>query len=340
LTITKPQNATLIDTISEGYAAINRRPWLVLVPILLNVYLWFGAQLSFGPLIESFHGWLRQLPAAEAQPSDLQLRYDQLLSFSQVDMRQPLAVMNVIPTLALSAIGSADQGLEGQGVPLVSDMPRLIDASRTDTIRVSTIPGALLAFLAINALSLALSALFLNQVGSAVRRDGPPIALGLRQAGRVALSILGYVGIVGGIALALGLPLFFFIAVLLYLNFTLGLFAAELLFVLWFWIKIYIGFAPEAIVMNGNGPLRAIYTSFNIVRRNFWATLGFLVLTWVIAVGCGVIWQQLAGSTVGLVVAIVGSAYVGSGLLAARMAFFRERLRRWQTAPVVKRPAA
>ena len=33
-------------------------------------------------------------------------------------------------------------------------------------------------------------------------------------------------------------------------------------------------------------------------------------------------------------VAIVGSAYIGSGLLAARMAFFSERLRRWQAAPV------
>jgi hypothetical protein len=253
-------------------------------------------------------------------------------------MRQPLAVLNLIPTLALSAIGPAGQGLEGRGVPLVSDMPRLIDPSRADTIRISTISGALLAFLVINALSLALSALFLTQVGSAVRREGAPTALGLRQAGRVALAILGYIGVILGIVLALGLPLFFFIAVLLYLNFTLGLFATELLFVLWFWVKIYIGFAPEAIVMNGNGPPRAIYTSFNVVRRNFWATLGFLVISWVIALGSGVIWQQLAGSTVGLVVAIVGSAYVGSGLLAARMAFFRERLRRWQSAPAVKRP--
>jgi hypothetical protein len=108
--------------------------------------------------------------------------------------------------------------------------------------------------------------------------------------------------------------------------------------VLGFWTWVYIGPAREAIVMNGCGPLRAIYTSFNVVRRNFWATLGFLVISWVIVLGGGVIWQQLAGSTLGLVVAIIGSANVGSGLLAARMAFFRERLRRWQSAPVVKRP--
>jgi len=47
-----------------------------------------------------------------------------------------------------------------------------------------------------------------------------------------------------------------------------------------------------------------------------------------------VIWYRLVGSTVGLIVAMVGSAYIGSGLLAARMVFFRERLRRWQSMPV------
>jgi hypothetical protein len=87
-------------------------------------------------------------------------------------------------------------------------------------------------------------------------------------------------------------------------------------------------------VVGEQGPLRAIYTSFNVVRRNFWGTLGFLVISLVISLGSGVIWHRLVGTTIGLVVAIVGSAYIGSGLLAARMAFFRERLRRWQSAPV------
>jgi hypothetical protein len=60
----------------------------------------------------------------------------------------------------------------------------------------------------------------------------------------------------------------------------------------------------------------------------------------VITIGCGVIWGLLASrlSTTGLVLAIVGSAYVGSGLLAARMAFFRERLRRCKAAPAPLRP--
>ena len=134
--------------------------------------------------------------------------------------------------------------------------------------------------------------------------------------------------------LALGLPFLFFAYLLIFLNPTIGLLALELLFVVGFWVNIYIGFYREAIVIHDQGPLRAIYTSFNVVRRNFWGTLGFLALSLIISLGSGVIWYRLVGSTAGLIVAMVGSAYIGSGLLAARMAFFRERLRRWQSAPV------
>jgi len=337
LTITKPQNATLIDSISEGYTAINRRPWLVLVPIVLNIYLWFGAPLSLGPLIANITSVLRQAQPPIAGVGDMQMMYDQFLATGGVDLRQQFAMLNWVPTLHMYVVGSLDDG--GAGVPSVPEVLRPIGAQRADTIEIATIGGAALAFLAINALALALSALFLGQVGAAVRHmDGArwSVAHGLRQAGRIGLAILGAAGIMLGVALALALPLLFFAGLLLYLNATLGLLAIELLFVIAFWINIYIGFYPEAIVMSERGPLRAIYTSFNVVRRNFWGTLGFLAVSLVITLGSGVIWQRLTSTTVGLIVAIVGSAYIGSGLLAARMAFFRERLRRWESAPAIR----
>ena len=66
MTVTKPQNATLIDSISEGYTAINRRPWLLLLPLLLNVYLWFGPQLSFAPLVSDLDRFRRSATGAQA----------------------------------------------------------------------------------------------------------------------------------------------------------------------------------------------------------------------------------------------------------------------------------
>jgi hypothetical protein len=79
--------------------------------------------------------------------------------------------------------------------------------------------------------------------------------------------------------------------------------------------------------MSRAGPLRAIYHSVHVVRRDLAGTLGLLVLSFVIASGLGVIWQRIAATPPGLALAILGSAYVGSGLSAARLVFFRERHR-------------
>ncbi|HJZ49875.1 MAG TPA: hypothetical protein VKE41_22020 [Roseiflexaceae bacterium] len=335
MTVTKPQNATLIDSIGEGYAAINRRPWLLLVPLLLNVYLWFGAQLSFGPLFNNVYSVLKGIQPGVVDQTEMQVLYDRLLANGSVDLRSELTFLNYVPTLRQYVIGSVDSETSA-GVPAIVEPPRLIDARRSDTIEVATLGGALLAFLTLNTLALILSAVFLTQVGAAVRHPQGARWLprgGLAGAPRVGLALLGAVGIMLGVALALGLPFLFFAYLLIFLSPTIGLLTLELLFVVGFWIYIYIGFYGEAIVIQNQGPLRAIYTSFNVVRRNFWGTLGFLALSLIISLGSGVIWHGLVGSTGGLVVALIGSAYIGSGLLAARMAFFRERLRRWQNAP-------
>jgi hypothetical protein len=327
----KPQNATLIDSLSEGYAAINRRPWLLVVPLLLNIYLWFGPQLSFGPLFNNIHNLLRSIQPELIDQTEMQGLYDQLLANGSVDLRSQITLLNYVPTLRPYIIGGGISDL-----PAIVEPPRLIDARRTDTIEVASAGGALLAFVVLNTLALAISALFLTQVGAAVRRPGGGLWLpraGLSAAVRVGLAMAGAIGAIVGVILALGLPFMFFAYLLIFLSPTIGLLALELLFVVGFWINIYIGFYREAIVIHDQGPLRAIYTSFNVVRRNFWGTLGFLAISLIISLGSGVIWYRLVGTTAGLIVAMIGSAYIGSGLLAARMAFFRERLRRWQNAP-------
>jgi hypothetical protein len=227
------------------------------------------------------------------------------------------------------------------GFPIVRPVPRQIEPGRNDMIEVENLPGALLAFLLLNALALLLSAMFLTQLAEAVRRDRVAPAAGLRRAWRAALAILGCAAALVGIGLALGLPFLFLFGLLFYFSQPLGLFLFVLLLILLFWINIYLSFANEAIVISGIGPLRALHASFNIVRRNFWSTLGFRALTYIITIGSGVIWLNLAQSSiVGLIVASVGSAYLGSGLLAARMAFYRERLRRWQGAVATVRPTS
>jgi hypothetical protein len=310
------QNATLIDILGDGYRTINRRPLLVLVPILLNLYLWFGAQISIAPLLSDLSGLVQRLqPAsvAAADPTDPASFEKVLQSLGQSDMRQPLAILNFIPTLPIT------QMVEFPGA-----------------IAIHSMGGVVLAFLLINLVALPLSAIFLTRMAALVRNEVATPGVLLRQSARSGLFILGTVAVIVCVGAALVLPFAVFSFILMGLNQEIGTFAFTLLALAIFWVQIYLGFANEAVVIGGLRPLRAIHASFNIVRHHFWGTLGLLGVSYIISAGGAIIWRELIGSTAGLAVAIIGSAYIGCGLQAARMLFFQDRLQRLQAQP--KRP--
>jgi hypothetical protein len=214
-------------------------------------------------------------------------------------------------------------------IPVLGPTP---DAAQQAALTLNTSGTLFLAVLLINLVALLVSSLFLTMVGGAVRNDQFNLfgegREALRVAGKLLLALLALLGV----GLVLGLP---FLALSAILIAVLPV-AAVPVFLLWyigiFWAYIYAGFAPEAILLSRSGPLRAIYNSVNLVRRNLAATLGLLLVSIVITSGLAVVWRQLAGNPVGLIIALVGSAYVGSGLSAARMEFYRERMARWKRA--------
>ncbi len=133
LTIKKPQTASLIDTLSEGFAAINRRPWLVLLPLLLNLYIWFGTQLSFAPLLTDLSTTMRMNTAAAEQAGLPSQPVDLLRGLSLIDMRQELARLNFIPTLTMYRTVTADTDLENDPVAAVAGLLTMYRIMTADT---------------------------------------------------------------------------------------------------------------------------------------------------------------------------------------------------------------
>ncbi len=43
----------VIDSLSLGFSFIIRYPWLLLLPLLLDVFLWRGPRISLSPLLDS-----------------------------------------------------------------------------------------------------------------------------------------------------------------------------------------------------------------------------------------------------------------------------------------------
>ncbi len=301
MSIAKPRNASLVDTISAGYRALHRRPGAIAIPAAVSAYLWLGPPLGLGPLADGLRDRLGALGGMLGSERDALLIESVLLS----DVRLALAWLNFMPVLGPPRGGASGAvGLAG---------PWQLAA----------------AALLINLLALLLSSYFLTLLGEAVSGERRPPLWSARRALAVAGDIVRYLLALAAVGLVLALP---FLAISAIVIATLpGATLAILLgwYIALFWAYVYTGFAPEAILISRSGPLRAIYHSVALVRRDLTGTLGLLLLSFVIASGLGVIWQRLATSPPGLALAILGSAYIGSGLSAARLEFYRERMARW-----------
>jgi len=84
-------------------------------------------------------------------------------------------------------------------------------------------------------------------------------------------------------------------------------------------------FVPEAIVIDGAGPITAIRSSATVVMRYFWQSAAFFVVSLMISPGLISIWDRIAGDPVGLVIAVVINALMVTSLALASLAFYRAR---------------
>jgi hypothetical protein len=91
---------------------------------------------------------------------------------------------------------------------------------------------------------------------------------------------------------------------------------------------VHLFFAVDAIFVSKAGPLSAIQRSVGVVRRHLRPSVALIVLTWLILAGMARVWDILASnlqSPYGVVLSILGNAYIASGLIAAGMIFYTQR---------------
>jgi hypothetical protein len=316
----KPPGA--VDTLAGGFEVVNRHPWIVLVPIALDLFLWLGPQLA-------------PLPAL----GDVLNGYQDLLAQGGVPA-PPVVAPGAVATTetggdVLTAWGRFN-GFSLLGLNFVAAVPSLIAARSGLVPDRATIPVGSASWLVgsgigLEVAGLCLAGIYFGFVGQQVR-DGETTPNGvLRGAVRyslrylrvalLAVAALLAVSLAGGIALAAATLLGPVVAALAAEALTTTLLVCAMVGSIAFF------FTKDAIVVGELGALAALAASATLVRRNVWSAVGLILLIHLVVWGFQAIWAELArlAGNLGLVAGIVGNAYLGSGAAAATMRFYNAR---------------
>jgi hypothetical protein len=307
------QRPGVIDTISAGFGTVNKRLWLIIIPILLDLILWLGPKISIAPLVNrALDGYHRLLIESSAQiPSQEQVTLEQIEGvYRQTqEVVEPIGQVNLVgvlawqlPSLMKTAMpeNSAAMGVES-GFMLVL---LLLGLGLASLFGVCIYLGAIAQFVKGDHFDLGF---FLRRIGLNWARLllffvlllfplGLLVPIGVFLLGVVGLGNVGVASLLGGLSLGVAL-----------------------------WLMLYLFFVKSAIFVGDVSPLWAIWHSFNLVRHNLWSALGLFLLINIVTWGMAIAWGLIVGHPLGAVVAITGNAYVVTGLAAATMIYYRDR---------------
>lgn len=304
----------VIDSLSAGYRFLGRRWELLLIPVILDLFLWWGPQLSLESIFQQLSGLYAQVANTDGLPTD----------------------MAAVVTQASALIEEAGTGSNLAEVLAMGGaylhLPSLVttpDGGAVFPITDWMVALGLALFLAV--LGALLGITYLSLLARYLPIGHGPNTMTwsefLRSVARNWLLYLLFVLLTIAILAVVYVPASLGMVLLSLVNPALGSLAVLLLAGLTLIFFFYLYFVPAGLIMDSLPLDRAIVQSFHLVRKRFWATLGFYIVTNLIALGFALILIRIVDlQPWGTLGAILVNAYIGTGLAMALLVFYRTQL--------------
>lgn len=316
----------VLETIAAGLSLVLARPYLALLPLVIDLVTWLGVQISAASLI----GPLRRLmidqggangPAAARELEGLadRLRVNDTVAaltpsiFGGLprDSFANLLVSLIAPPLTQGIDRGEMYGSWGEGLSDVWE-----PASWWSVVGIAAVLFAVATILVV---------LFRVPIARALRSDEGTRSGFLRECTVAWTRLITLVFLFIGASLLVIGPLLISAGVLILLGIDLTALVALVLFTLGGLAAMYTLFVVDAMFIARTGPIASLKLSFAVVRANFGPTARFAIASLILATGALQIWATIVENAPGIFIALVGNAVLGTGLSIASMMFFQDR---------------
>lgn len=325
----------VIESLASGFETVAGRLSLVLLPLVLDLFLWTGPRITVQPAIEAFYTNFEATwsPVLEQQPPEVREQFE----------------------LTADRLAEAARELGPQYLPVVRwpmgdvlllGVPTFVVWQSVAPLPFAFEPPLLEVHSLVTMLALAvllpmgwsvIGVFYRGLVAQEVRDRRVRLFSLLGRLPLYWLNLAVFVAVLGLLALAVMLP-FVMVGLFLFpvaeplseLVVTAGVFVIM-------WLGIFASFTVHSVLLNGRWALSALWESVRVVQWN----LSSATLLWLLVVGLnlglGYLFQW-AGLTMDqwLVPLAIGvHAFLSTALIAATYVYFKDRYRHWHEMRVL-----
>ena len=299
----RPPLLPLSAALQAGFELTTRKMWLLILPLLLDGYLWLGPRLSVRPLLLWTIEQLQNTapPAGTSNPATIEM----LQEFG--------GIYNLFAQLSPPFMGIPIlfKGMEFDNMPLPAAV-----------IEIDSWGMFVLLYGLFSAIGLLAGAFYFAQVAAAVQQ--PDQSGFWRRLPVRLLHVLGIALLLLGLCAILALPTMFVAALTAIVSAWLAQLVIAAAIVLFITAAVFLFFSLHGI-LYGNQPFwRAAYDSLRIVRENTHLTLWLIVLLVGLSFLLDTVWRAVENGSWFTIVPIFAHAFVQTSLfVSSRLSLHR-----------------
>ena len=301
---TLPRPPGLVAALAAGFDITANHIALILMPIVLDVFLWLGPRLRMktllGPVMNELATTAIPVPASLPDAASMQQLWSEFLTHFNL-----FGLLRTFP-LGVSSLMSA--GVTDQ-LPLSAPL----------TWQVSSYSGMLASWLVIIVSGWLLGSLYFYWVSGITyaKDEKRSLKRSLLQGGLLSITWLG-------LALLAGLPSLLGFSLLALISPGLAQIGIFIIMLLAIWIILPVFFSPHGIYAYQQNAFASILQSLRMARFTLPTSGLFLMSSFLISEGLGYLWRIPPSESWLTLVGILGHAFISTSLLAASFIYYRD----------------
>jgi hypothetical protein len=300
-----PPPPGVMGSLRAGFDIVSSHVGLILLPALLDLFLWLGPRLSVNALLKQ--AGLPLTPLADLQ---------QFVQF-QSDANEAIEHFNLLSLLGrLQLFPIGVSSLFAQSVPVETPF------GSQQVVEVTSSPVVLGLIFVLVMAGWVIGGLYfrwVSEIALGNAEHGVGISLMWAIVQTLILSVVWMVGL-----LMIVVPILLVFGVLLLLNPVLASGVAFVILILSFWVIVPLFFTPHGIFVRKQNAFYSIFTSVRMARFTLPTSGMFVLCVFLLSTGLNYLWDVPPDDSWMKLVGIGGHAFITTALLAASFVYYRD----------------